>query len=175
MIPEAISPSKFRTFAVVVLLLGCDLGQHEPQLTEFCSAIAQIRQSYDSIVENNPCGYLRVQQPLFNVSGRMTFLSEDTSEVLLFVTPNTTMEFALYVVENCAPIGKRPINRSGDFTLTSLPVGRYVAAVQNPPHAQTQGFPVVEEFNESGYSLQFGEYGGNAIYSLVTFSLNPIS
>jgi hypothetical protein len=104
----------------------------------------------------------------------MTYHEEENKSIYLFVAPNTTIESALYVVENCAPIGSRPINASGHFAFPSLPVGRYVVAVYHPYPVSTQGFPVVHEFNATGFAIEAGVYGGNTRYSLATFSIHPI-
>lgn len=121
----------------------------------------------------NPCGYLEIQRPLFNISGWLTGSTEPNVTVDLYVAPNESLETALEVVMRCRPIGNAQADRNGRFTLVNLPAGRYFVALPSREFRQMQGFPVIEEQKSSEYAVRMLWYGGSFSYSIAAFSVSP--
>jgi hypothetical protein len=97
------------------------------------------------------------------------------SSIGLFVVPDSSFESALYVVKQCPFLLIEKINPETHFRFNYLPSGDYVAMVPRTAFwGNTQGFPIVQEFNRSNYSLRFNFHGGNWEYSLVSFSIHPV-
>ena len=157
---------KASSASIVVLLLvcGCQSGtfghlQHE-------------KVSGDN--QTSFCGTLPNVSPRFNVTGVLTSPVNPNSSIFLFIAPNTSFETSLQVLENCSAIIVRPIIEKANFTFDDLPPADYVAMVPSSVFfAKIQGFPMVQEFNRSNYSLKFNFYGGSQEYSVVSFSIHP--
>lgn len=126
-------------------------------------------------MDNNPCGVLRMRQPVFNVNGVVTADVKPGSHVYLNTAHNTTYTGAIYAVDHCRAITRLPIAEDNSFTITSLPAGTYVLSVPIDSFGPAQGFPVVEEFNRSGHTLDVAFHGGDYRHSLGAFTIKPIS
>ena len=119
---------------------------------------------------SNPCGWLAVRRPLFNVTGRLTASARPGSAVSLFVAPNGSFESVMWALENCPPIGKVAVV-DGRFSVAYLPVGKYFVALPRGFLGDVQGFPIVEEFNTSSYSVRVLWHGGDPRHSLCAFAV----
>jgi hypothetical protein len=126
-------------------------------------------------IESNPCGVLRMSNPLFNVSGEVTMNVEPGSVVRLYTAHDTSLAGAIYVTEHCPVITRIPIREDNSFSINSLPVGTYVLSVPADAFGPAQVFPVVNEFNRSGYSLQVAFHGGDNRHSLCAFTVTATS
>ena len=138
-------------------------------------AIQERLGALDQWMESSPCGVLRMRQPFFNVSGEMTAKVEPGSHVYLYTAHNTSLAGAIYVTEHCRAITRMPINEDNSFSINSLPLGTYVLSVPIDSFGPAQGFPVVREFNRSGYSLQVAFHGGDNRHSLCAFNITATS
>jgi len=121
----------------------------------------------------NPCGYLKVQKPLFNVSGWLTGPTKANVTVDVYISPNNSLDAALDVVVRCRQIGSVQVDELGRFTLTNLPAGLYFVALPSREFTQMQGFPVIEEHESSGHVVRMLWYGGSVSYSIAAFSVSP--
>ena len=121
------------------------------------------------------CGILHIKRPLFNITGFLNTAARPNSSIHLFVAPDTSFESALYVVEHCPSLFSETINPKNQFRFDYLPAGNYVAMLPRGAFYYSQGFPIINEFNRSNYSVKFNFHGGDYRYSLVSFSIFPIS
>jgi hypothetical protein len=121
----------------------------------------------------NPCGYLKVQKPLFNVSGWLTGSTKANVTVDVYIAPNDSLDTALNVIVRCRPIGNAQADEDGRFTLANLPSGLYFVALPSREFRQMQGFPVIDEYEPSGYAVRMLWYGGSFSYSIAAFSVSP--
>jgi len=121
----------------------------------------------------NPCGYLKVQKPLFNVSGWLTGSTKANVSVDVYIAPNDSLDAALDVVVRCRPIGNAQADEDGRFSFANLPAGLYFVALPSREFRQMQGFPVIEEQKSSEYAVRMLWYGGSFSYSIAAFSVSP--
>ena len=124
-------------------------------------------------MEKNPCGILRIRQPLLNVTGRLTAPAKLNTFIRLYTAPNTTLDGALNVAGHCRPLMTQPIGPNGSFTLGNLPVGNYVVVVSADRFIQGQGFPIITKQNFSGYAVEQVFHGGDYLFSLASFTISP--
>ena len=151
---------------VLLLVCGCQSSTSSNLHHETLSGDNHTRTAF--------CGTLPNVSSRFNVTGVLTSPVNPNSSIFLFVAQDTSFETSLHVVENCSPIIVRPIIEKINFAFDDLPPGDYVAMVPSAVFfANIQGFPIVQEFNRSGYSLKFNFYGGHQKYSVVSFSIHP--
>jgi len=161
--------------AMALILVGCaseppaSLGNAQRNEQNFCQAI----QTLEKQMQENPCGFLQIRQPLLQVSGFLTTAPRDNTSLFLFITPNTSFDAALYVVEHCPPIYRSVPTNPKRFTLPPLPEGNYVVMLDGHSFSSAQGFPVVNEINDSGWMVDFAFHGGNSQYSMAAFSIHP--
>ena len=150
----------------VLLMYGC--------LSSTSSHLEHEKPSVDNRTTDPFCGTLPNVSSRFNVTGVLTSPVNPNSSIFLFVAQDTSFETSLDVVANCSPIIVRPIIEKINFAFDDLPPGDYVAMVPSAVFfANIQGFPIVEEFNRSNYSVKVNFYGGDIEYSLVSFSIFP--
>ena len=154
--------------SIMVLLLVCGCQ------SSTVSHLQHEKLSGDNRTRTPFYGTLPNVSPRFNVTGVLTSPVNPNSSIFLFVAPNTSFETSLQVVENCSATIVRPIIEKANFTFDDLPPGDYVAMVLSAVFfAKIQGFPMIQEFNRSNYSLEFNFYGGSQIYSIGSFSIRP--
>ena len=159
---------------IAVVMGGC-VSTHPPQwLTNTTLSRVPVGIEYQRWLNSAPCGVLHVRPPLVNVTGTFTSPVTPSKNVQLLIAPNTTLDGALYAVANCAPLGVARIEHSSDFTFLNLPPGAYVAALPAEAFGQSQGFPIIEEYEVSNYSITMEFYGGNPDYSLAVFSIQRV-
>jgi len=164
----------FCTFLLVVLLLGCtpqELSDSTSAHEEWLLPMPKSHEAYNSWLESNPCGHLHVVKPVFNVSGRTTTPPRLNSTLYLLIAPNASLERALWTVRNCAPIGRMPLNESGQFVLEGLPASSYFAVVRRSHFSGGQGFPSVSESEGSDHSVCMLWQGGDVEYSIAAFTV----
>ena len=146
------------------ILIGCSLIW--PHTSEF---------SAPTMFQENPCGFLNIAGPLVNVSGHVTAPVQPGTMMELFVVRNTSLDTALFTVENCPALIAVPVDTDGAFTFSSLPIGDYVVMLPGDSFGnKTQGFPIIPEFNNSGLEVGTLWHGGNVEYSMAAFSIHPI-
>ena len=123
----------------------------------------------------NGCQYGNPDHPLlFNVTGFLTTEAEPNSTIYLFVVPDTSFQTALDTVSAHPYVIQRPLVGQVNFSFVGLPPGDYLAMVpRNSFPVNLQGVPMAREFNRSNFSLQVNFQGGNAKYSLLSFSIRP--
>jgi hypothetical protein len=158
---------------IVLLMTGCVPNETEFPYTEIPHSNESV--NLDNQIKFNQCGILRVQEPLFNVTGFLTTGVRPNSTIRLFIVPDTSLNSALYVVQHCWYLLEEPIHSEKYFRFDYLPVGNYVAMVARSAFYQFQGFPIINEFNRSNYSARVNFHGGDYRYSLGSFSIFPIS
>ena len=120
----------------------------------------------------NPCGYLKVQRPVFNVSGWLTGPTKANVTVDVYIAPNDSLDTALNVVVRCRPIANAQVDEDVRFTLANLPAGLYFVALPSREFTQMQGFPIIDEYEPSGHGVRMLWYGGSFSYSIAAFSVN---
>ncbi len=171
-----VMPSKFARFHVlfvllafvVVVLASCGSRLRGSGLLERDLAAKPDESLGGRWWFSNPCGWLAVRRPLFNVTGRLTASARPGSVVSLFVAPNGSFESVMWALENCPPIGKVAVV-DGRFSVPYLPVGKYFVALPRSFLGDVQGFPIVEEFNTSSYSVRVLWHGGDPRHSICAF------
>jgi hypothetical protein len=154
--------------AAALMLAGCterDFGEQRHSLL--------LAENLSEWIEANPCGVLRVRSPLFNVTGHFTTEVRPNTPLSLFVTPDTTFNAALYVVEHCRPIGRMQVQDPRRFRLGPLPQGNYVVMVDGRSFEQGEGFPVPDPIHDFSYALTLAFHGGTSRYSMAAFSIQP--
>ena len=166
--------------STIIILLCCSgCSQHQQiknsdtrQYQKIINA-TQIKEAWGNLVQNNRCGVLRFSpgNPVFNFSGYIRTTIRPNSSAYLFTTANTSFESAMYAVENCHPITRVPIDTNGNFIIESLPAGKYVVIAPSKIYYDTQGAPMVKEFNHSGHGLKIAFHGGDPYHSVVVFSI----
>ena len=69
--------------------------------------IRKSQQRFNEWMENHPCGVLRFTPEirLLNVTGRVTSETLPVSRDWVFITPNTSFNHSMYVIENCGRFG----------------------------------------------------------------------
>ena len=166
-------------FAILVAMLPLFLGCTPETSTRFQETsdnernFCQALQALEKQMQENPCGFLPIRQPLLQVSGFMTAAPRDNASLFLFITPNTSFDAALYVVEHCPPIYRSVATNAKRFTLPPLPEGNYVVMLDGHSFGSAQGFPIVNQINDSDWMVDFGFHGGNSQYSMAAFSIHP--
>lgn len=120
----------------------------------------------------NSCGYLRIHEPLSNVSGWLTGPTKANVTVDVYVAPNDSLDAALDVVVRCRPIGNAQADETGRFSFTNLPAGLYFVALPSREFTQMQGFPVIDEYEPPGNVVRMLWYGGSFSYSIAAFSVS---
>jgi hypothetical protein len=121
------------------------------------------------------CGVLHVKRPVFNITGFLTANARPNSTIRLFISPNTSFDSALYVVQHCRFLLEVSIDSGKYFRFDYLPAGNYVAMVPRSAFYRFQGFPIINEFNRSIYSARVNFHGGDYRYSLGSFSIFRVS
>jgi hypothetical protein len=121
------------------------------------------------------CGVLHVKRPVFNITGFLTANARPNSTIRLFISPNTSFDSALYVVQHCRFLLEVSIDSGKYFRFDYLPAGNYVAMVPRSAFYRFQGFPIINEFNRSNYSARVNFHGGDYRYSLGSFSIFRVS
>lgn len=140
--------------------------------------IRRSQQRFDEWMENHPCGVLRVTSRirLFNVTGHVTSQTRPGSRVRLFITPNTSFNHSMYVIENCGPLWKAEVGSTmRNFSVNGIPAGKYILylPIESFPEGR-QGFPVPDEFEIDGYELKVVFHGGNPKHSLSAFEIGQV-
>ena len=156
-----------------VILYGCDSHYVEVS-NRFCEHLHNISlglEQWELQVESNPCGWLRIRPPLVNVTGFLTESLYNDTDIFLFVTPNTSFNASMYVVEHCHPIQHNKILGNDRFHFGPLPSGNYVVMFERQSLDPVQGFPIIHETNESGIEVKMAFQGGNARYSIAAFTI----
>jgi len=114
------------------------------------------------------------QPILFNVTGFLTTEAELNSTIYLFVVPDTSFQTALDTVSAHLYVIQRPLIGQVNFSFPDLPPGDYLAMIpRNSFPGNLQGFPIAHEFNRSNFCLKVNFHGGNAKYSVLSFSIRP--
>ena len=160
---------------MLLLLLSCapETSTHFEKASDNGRNFYQALQALERRIQENPCGFLQVRQPLLQVSGFLTASPRDNTSLVLFIAPNTSFDAALYVVEHCPPIYRSSSTNAKRFTLPPLPEGNYVVMLDGHSFGSAQGFPVVNEINDSDWIVDFAFHGGNSQYSMAAFSIHP--
>jgi hypothetical protein len=112
---------------------------------------------------------------VFNITGFLTANARPNSTIRLFISPNTSFDSALYVVQHCRFLLEVSIDSGKYFRFDYLPAGNYVAMVPRSAFYRFQGFPIINEFNRSNYSARVNFHGGDYRYSLGSFSIFRVS
>lgn len=157
----------------VFCLPGC--VSDKTKLVKFEAPPPQTIEFLDNLSVLGRCGVLHVKRPLFNITGFLTAATRPNSTIRLFIVPDRYLNSALYVVQHCRFLLEELINSEKYFRFDYLPVGNYVAMVPHSAFYQFQGFPIINEFNRSNYSVKVNFHGGDNRYSLGSFSIFPIS
>ena len=161
--------------AVISLVLA--LGACKNEKVAPASSIdykTNISEMHDRMVrwmDNNPCGYLRVRHPVFNVTGRFTAPVPPNTTVYLLTVHNTSIEGALFAAHHCAPISRAELLDSKRFVVCSLPAGRYALMVSRDDFVRSSGYPIVTEFSERNHTLRYVFLGGDMTVSLGVFEI----
>ena len=157
-----------REFAILVamlpLLLSCapETSTHFEKTSDNGRNFCQALQALERQIQENPCGFLQIRQPLLQVSGFLTTAPRDNTSLFLFIAPNTSFEAALYVVEHCPPIYRSTPTNAKRFTLPPLPEGNYVVMLDGHSFGSAQGFPIVNQVNDTDWMVDFAFRGGNS-------------
>ena len=163
----------FVSLCSVFCLSGCVSDKTKPVKLE--APPPEAVDPLDNLSGLGYCGVLHVKRPLFNITGFLNAASRPNSSIYLFIVPDTSFNSALYVVQHCRFLNEEPIDSGKFFRFVYLPVGNYVAMVPRSAFYQFQGFPIINEFNRSNYSVRVNFHGGDYRYSLGSFSIFPIS
>lgn len=129
-------------------------------------------------IEKNPCGHLSISPstPLFNISGKVNSAVLPGAEIKMFITPNTSLNHSLYVVDNCMPLWRSIIDEQERFSVHAVPPGKYVLYLPSESFLPgTQGFPLPDEFIQDGYELDISFHGGDHKHSLGAFEIRAFS
>ena len=161
--------------ATLLIITGCTNLVAKNDLQQPKDPPAEFRHSIERLISLSPCGALQVKRPGFNITGHIRSAVRPNTSVYLFVTPNISVESSVYVVRNCRPIVKEEISLDGHFRFGPLPLGNYVVMAPGTAFVKSQGFPIVNEFNYSDFTLEIGFHGGNNEHSLVSFSISSVS
>ena len=125
-------------------------------------------------MDNNPCGHLKIQKPLFNVSGHIPAKVRPGSFVFLYTAHNTTQSGALYVVNHCRAIVRSEIALDGSYTVKGLPAGTYVVSIPNSAFYVAPESPELEKPNQSGYAIEKGFQGKDTTHSITAITIRPV-
>ena len=153
-----------------------DSEQESPKLLSMSDIEASQRKFFEWM-ENHPCGHLRISpgMRLFNITGKVNSDTRPGTRVKMFITPNTSFNHSMHVIDHCAPLWQADVGREQNFSVTGIPVGKYILflPVESFP-AGHQGFPLPEEFSEAGYLLKVSFLGGDPKHSLSAFEIKEI-
>ena len=159
----------FVLLALTVLLPGC-----MPKTGEIVHAnpsVSNVTEAADKQSDTNPCGTLRVQYPVFNVTGFLTARVKPNSSIYLFVSTDTSSNTAMYVVTHCPFLIEEPIYDQKRFKFYNLPPGDYVALVPSEAFYEAQGFPTTDGYDLPNSSVRLNICGGDVNHSFVSFSV----
>jgi hypothetical protein len=156
-------------FFIVHTLVACGLTSRDPGLEARDPHFPISENSSKEWWVNNPCGWLPIRKPLFNVTGQVTGAVRPNSSLFLLVAPNASIETALWTVRTCTPLGRIRVDAEGHFDMLHLPVGKYLVMLPRSAFGETQGFPIIREYNSSNYSVRLLWHGGDPYYSVSAF------
>jgi len=121
--------------------------------------------------DNNPCGSLKIRHPFINVSGFLTERARQNAILYLFLSPDTSFNTSLFVVENCPAISRWTLLARTEFDLGLLPEGNYIVVLDAGSSESGQGFPIIHETNDSNLTIRMAFHGGSQRYSMTAFSI----
>ena len=141
--PSANGPCHGLALALILLSAACATVPTPPGLDEGPEFDISPEEDAWAWIHGNPCGYLTVQRPLFNVSGEVTGKADGEGRFSLHIAPNRTVAGVRFAAGQCAPLMAARLASNGSFVLKALPVGDYVIAVTGrelPDHASVRLF-----------------------------------
>jgi hypothetical protein len=159
----------FVLLALTVLLSGC--MRKTGEIVHTNASISNATEAADKQSDTNPCGTLRVQYPVFNVTGYLTARVKPNSSIYLFVSTDTSSDTAMYVIMHCPFLIEEPIYNQKYFKFYHLPPGDYVALVPREAFYETQGFPTTDGYDLPNSSIRLNICGGDVNHSFVSFSV----
>ncbi len=65
------------------------------------------------------------------------------------------------------------MNDSFKFMIPDVPPGRYVLWVSSVQFENSQGFPIIDEFQDDKNGVDIAFCGGDSRYSLIVFEVRP--
>jgi len=164
--------SDFVLVGALLALVGCSGGLNRPTGTHVPFSLPSELMN-DSWILENPCGFLRVERPLINVSGLVNTAVRPGTEAVLFIVRNTSLDTALFTVENCHPLMTVPVDSAKDFTFPHLPAGEYVVMLPRGAFGEVQGFPIIPSAKMAGLVATTVWHGGDYRYSMAAFTVRP--
>ena len=162
------------SISAMLILGGCDEIEHENNIQQGNSTTESIMKACEAIANENICGVIYVKEPYFYIEGIVTGKLRKSSLIYLLVAPRTDLESAFNITEYCIPIYEERLDSMGRFSFGPIPAGSYLLHVPAYQFKETQGFPIVNEFNQSNHTLKMIFHGGNSIHSLGAFSITPM-
>lgn len=158
---------------VLVALVGCSWDSGENSGSRV-SVVLPEAFADDSWIYKNACGFLRVEGPLVNVSGRVGAIVYPGTEARLYIVRNTSLDTALFTVAHCPVLMAVPVDSEQRFIFPHLPAGEYMVMLPREAFGEVQGFPIVPAVNASGLAVRTLWHGGNYAYSMCVFSVRPV-
>lgn len=162
----------FQLNTMLVLLLLLFLTACQPVADSSQASTQSANDLWEKWKEQNPCGSLAIERPLYNVSGKMTVAVVHRSKASLHIARNLTLEGALYVAVNCAPIARVNIDQEGRFEFLNLPMGKYVVSIDARDFIHGQGFPIINEIRTEAVVIEQAFQGGDPSYSVAPFKIS---
>ena len=84
-----------------------------------------------------------------------------------------TYNDSLYAAKHCFPIWRVKLNNTRNFLITDVPPGKYVISLPSYRLVNSQGFPVLDKFQDENYELVVAFFGGDSRYSIIVFEIRP--
>lgn len=113
--------------------------------------------------------------PTFNIWGHVTGNIPSGEPVLLYKVNNTTLEYQLTNLRYLEPVQYAWTETDGIFRFHNLSTGTYCILILAISFGGTggQGFPYIEEYWYSNYSITQAWAGGNKGHSLGVIQIKP--
>ena len=163
---------------IEIILAGCDSAQPDSRPLSVMEVevfnVSHIVEAADRMRQNNPCGYLLVQPPFFNISGQVRGRTDPDTIVYLYIVRNLSFEAAEYTVGRCPTISRATVSKGRDFLFNSLPTGKYMLLIKHGQADMAPGVPILHEFRQANYSLRVSMSRNISGRSATLFSITGV-
>ena len=157
-------------FAILVCLVGCSHPEPGFTFVQVVSNVSAANSLQPTIT--SPCGVLYLREPVVNLTGSFSAPVKKGSYVYLYIAPNVTVGTVLKVIQDCTPIKKEAVDKDGQFSLTYLPVGNYIALIPSSAFKNSPGYPIIEDPRSSALEMTRYFRGKGADHVTSVFSLS---
>ena len=126
-----------------------------------------------NLITQAPCDSIKIYSgvPFYNLTGKITSQIKEGTVLHMTSVRDLTFNHSLYAAAHCFPIWRVKLNNTQKFFIKDVPPGQYVISLPAYQFVNTQGIPILDEFNDKNYELVIALFGGDSRYSLIVFEI----